>query len=140
MAGVNKVILIGHLGADPEMKYLQTGASVANFRIATSENRNKDGEKTTVTEWHRIIAFGKLGEICGEYLKKGKQVYIEGRIQTRSWEDKGGNKRFATEIVASRMQMLGTAGDGAEGNMESRKRQENREPDDRSVFDDDVPF
>ncbi len=111
MAGVNKVILIGHLGADPEVKYLSNGTTVANFRIATSENRvNKtSGEKTTITEWHRIVAFGRLAEICGEYLNKGKQVYIEGRIRTRSWEDKEGSKRFSTEIVANQMQMLGSA-------------------------------
>ena len=112
MAGVNKVILIGHLGADPEVKYLSNGTTVASFRIATSENRvnRTSGEKTTVTEWHRIVAFGRLAEICGEYLNKGKQVYIEGRLRTRSWEDKEGNRRFTTEILASNMQMLGAAG------------------------------
>jgi single-strand DNA-binding protein len=111
MAGVNKVILIGNLGADPEVKYLSNGTTVANFRIATSENRvnRTSGEKTTLTEWHRIVAFGRLAEICGEYLSKGKQIYVEGRIRTRSWEDKEGNKRFSTEIVANQMQMLGTA-------------------------------
>ena len=115
MAGVNKVILIGNLGADPEVKYLSNGTTVANFRIATSENRlNKAGEKTTTTEWHRIVAFGRLAEICKEYLNKGKQVYIEGRIRTRSWEDKDGNRRFTTEIVANQMQMLGAAGGPAE--------------------------
>ncbi|MGD0916044.1 MAG: single-stranded DNA-binding protein [Thermodesulfobacteriota bacterium] len=112
MAGVNKVILIGNLGADPEVKYLSNGTTVANFRIATSENRvnRTSGEKTTITEWHRIVAFGRLAEICGEYLSKGKQVYVEGRIRTRSWEGKDGNRRFTTEIVAAQMQMLGTPG------------------------------
>jgi single-strand DNA-binding protein len=112
MAGVNKVILLGNLGADPEVKYLSNGTTVANFRIATSENRlnRTSGEKTTITEWHRIVTFGRLAEICGEYLSKGKQVYIEGRIRTRSWEDKDGNKRSTTEIVANQMQMLGAAG------------------------------
>ena len=112
MAGVNKVILIGNLGADPEVKYLSNGTTVASFRIATSENRiNKtSGEKTKITEWHRIVVFGRLAEICGEYLNKGKQVYIEGRLQTRSWEGKDGNRRFTTEIVATQMQMLGAAG------------------------------
>jgi single-strand DNA-binding protein len=111
MAGVNKVILIGNLGADPEVKYLNNGTTVANFRMATSENRvSRTGEKTTLTEWHRIVAFGRLAEICGEYLNKGKQVYIEGRLRTRTWEDKEGNKRSTTEIVANRMQMLGAAG------------------------------
>ena len=111
MAGVNKVILIGNLGADPEVKYLSSGTTVANFRMATTENRvNRSGEKTTFTEWHRVVAFGKLAEICGEYLHKGKQVYVEGRIRTRSWEDKEGNRKFTTEIIANQMQMLGAAG------------------------------
>jgi single-strand DNA-binding protein len=110
MAGVNKVILIGNLGADPEVKYLNNGTTVANFRMATSENRvNRSGEKTTLTEWHRIVAFGRLAEICGEYLNKGKQVYVEGRLRTRSWEDKEGNRKWTTEIVATQMQMLGAA-------------------------------
>ncbi len=112
MSGVNKVILVGRLGADPEVRYTPGGAAVANFRMATSENWTKDGEKQERTEWHKIVAFGKLGEICGEYLAKGKQVYIEGRIQTRSWEDKDGNKRWMTEIVANNMQMLGSPGEG----------------------------
>ena len=116
MAGVNKVILIGNLGANPEVKYLSNGTTVANFRMATSENRlnRSSGEKTTTTEWHRIVAFGRLAEICGEYLNKGKQVYIEGRLRTRTWEDKEGNKRSTTEIVANQMQMLGAAGAPAE--------------------------
>jgi single-strand DNA-binding protein len=109
MVGVNKVILIGNLGADPEVKYASSGTTIATFRLATSENRvnRSSGEKTTTTEWHRIVAFGKLAEICGEYLNKGKQVYIEGRLRTRSWEDKEGNRKFTTEIVATQMQMLG---------------------------------
>ena len=112
MAGVNKVILVGRLGADPEVRYTNTGTPVANFNIATSTNfTDKSGEKTERTEWHRIVAFGKLGEICGEYLAKGKQVYIEGRLQTREWDDRDGNKRRTTEIVAGTMQMLGAAGD-----------------------------
>ena len=115
MAGVNKVILVGNLGADPEVKYLSNGTTVANFRIATSENRvSKTGEKTTVTEWHRIVAFGRLAEICGEYLNKGKQVYIEGKIRNRSWQDRDGNKRYTTEIIAAQMQMLGGASAPAE--------------------------
>jgi len=110
MVGVNKVILIGNLGADPEVKYLSNGTTVANFRMATTENRlNRSGEKTTLTEWHRIVAFGRLAEICGEYLNKGKQIYIEGRLRTRSWEDKEGNRKWTTEIVATQMQMLGAA-------------------------------
>ncbi|UCF91218.1 MAG: single-stranded DNA-binding protein [Desulfobacterales bacterium] len=112
---INKAILIGNLGRDPEVRYTPSGVAVANFSIATSERwKDKDtGEMKERTEWHRIIAFGKLGETCGEYLSKGKQVYIEGRIQTREWDDKEGNKRSTTEIVASQMKMLGTrdAGD-----------------------------
>ncbi|MBI5599271.1 MAG: single-stranded DNA-binding protein [Deltaproteobacteria bacterium] len=112
MAGVNKVILVGNLGADPEIRYSPSGVAVGNFRIATSENwTNKAGQKENRTEWHRIVTFGKLAEICGEYLNKGKQVYIEGRIQTRQWQDKDGNKRYTTEVVANTMQMLGSAGD-----------------------------
>lgn len=115
MAGVNKAILVGNLGADPEMRYTAGGTAVANFRLATSETRtNKDGQKETRTEWHRIVTFGKLAEICGEYLSKGKQVYIEGRIQTRAWEDRDGNKKYTTEIVANTMQMLGSARDAAQ--------------------------
>jgi len=109
MSGINKVILIGNLGQDPEVRYTPDGTAVANFSIATSEEwKDKNsGEKRERTEWHRIVAWRRLGEICGEYLSKGRQVYIEGRIQTRSWEDKDGNKRFTTEIVASDVQFLG---------------------------------
>jgi|SRR3989304_5907306 len=111
MAGVNKVILVGNLGADPEMRYTPGGMAVANFKLATSENfKDKEGNKQTKTEWHKVVAFGKLAEICGEYLSKGKQVYIEGKIQTRSWEDKDGNKKYTTEIVVNIMQMLGGRG------------------------------
>jgi len=112
MAGVNKVILVGRLGADPEVRYTNSGTAVANFNMATSVNfTDKNGEKTEKTEWHRIVAFGRLGEVCGEYLSKGKQVYIEGRLQTREWEDRDGNKKKTTEIVAGTMQMLGAASD-----------------------------
>ncbi len=108
MADVNKVILIGRLGADPEIRYTPSGTAVANFRIATNERWiNKQGEKQERTEWHRIVAWGKLGEFCGQYLTKGKQVYIEGRLRTRSWEDKDGNKRSTTEIFAERLQFVG---------------------------------
>ena len=108
MAGVNKVILVGRPGTDPEVRYTNSGTPVANFNMATSVNfTDKMGEKTEKTEWHRIVAFGRLAEICGEYLTKGKQVYIEGRLQTREWEDRDGNKRRTTEIVAGTMQMLG---------------------------------
>ncbi len=110
MSGVNKVILIGRLGRDPEVRYTPSGTAVANFSIATSEQwSNKDGEKQERTEWHRIVAWKRLGEICGEYLHKGSQIYIEGRLQTRAWEDRDGNKRYTTEVIAQNMQMLGSA-------------------------------
>ncbi len=113
---VNKVILIGRLGANPEIRYTADGQSVANFRIATSGRwTDKNGNKQERTEWHRIVAFGKLAETCGEYLKKGRLVYIEGRLQNRSYEDKDGIKRFVTEIVAQSMQMLGPRPDGGAG-------------------------
>ena len=110
MAGLNKVILIGNLGRDPEVRYTPDGTAVANFSIATSKEwKDKaTGEKKERTEWHRIVAFRRLAEICGEYLSRGKQVYIEGALQTRDWEDKDGNKRYTTEIVASQMLMLGS--------------------------------
>lgn len=110
MGSVNKVILVGNLGRDPELRHAPSGAAIASFTLATNEVwTNKDGQREVKTEWHRIVAFGKLAEICSQYLTKGKQVYVEGRLQTRSWEDREGNKRYATEIVASNMVMLGRA-------------------------------
>ena len=104
---VNKAMLIGRLGKDPEVRYTPDGTMVTNFNLATDEQRkDKNGEKVQKTEWHRIVTFGKLAEICGNYLVKGKLIFVEGRIQTRSWEDKDGVKRFTTEIIASNMQML----------------------------------
>jgi single-strand DNA-binding protein len=109
MASVNKVILIGNLGADPETRYLPSGDAVTNIRIATTERwRDKGGEQQEHTEWHRIAFFGKLAEIAGEYLRKGSPVYVEGRIRTRKWQDKDGQERYSTEIVADRMQLLGS--------------------------------
>jgi len=111
---VNKVILIGRLGADPEIRYTPSGAEVANFRIATSESwTNKSGEKEERTEWHRIIAWRGLAKICGEFLSKGKLVYVEGRLRTRSWEDRDGNKRTTTEVEATDMKMLGGVGEAS---------------------------
>lgn len=112
--GVNKVILVGNLGVDPEVRYTQSGSPVANLRIATSD-RWKDkqtGEPQERTEWHRVVLFGRLGEIAEQYLKKGSQVYIEGRIQTRKWQGQDGQDRYTTEIVANDMQMLGGGGAG----------------------------
>jgi single-strand DNA-binding protein len=111
MSGVNKVILVGNLGVDPTLRYTENGTAVANFTLATSQKfTDKQGEKKTQTEWHRIVAWAKLAEICNEYLKKGKQVYIEGRLQTRSWDDNG-TKKYTTEVVANNLQMLGRASD-----------------------------
>ena len=108
---VNKALLIGRLGADPEVRYTPDGTMVVNFRLATDlQWKDKSGEKIQRTEWHRIVAYGKLAEICSNYLSKGKLIFVEGRIQTRSWEDKDGGKRSTTEIVASNMQMLDSKG------------------------------
>jgi len=113
MASVNKAIIVGNLGRDPEMRYTQNNTPVATFSVATTDQwSDKSGERQERTEWHRVVAWARLAEICGQYLKKGKQVYIEGRLQTREWEDKTGQKRYTTEIVAREMQMLGRAGDG----------------------------
>ena len=114
MAGINKAILIGNLGRDPELRYTQNGQAVVNFSLATSENwMDKGGERQERTEWHRIVAWGKTGELCAQYLSKGRTVYIEGRIQTRDWEDKEGLKRQTTEINATTVQFLGgPRGDG----------------------------
>jgi single-strand DNA-binding protein len=109
MASVNKVILIGNLGRDPETRYMPDGGAITNISIATTDTwKDKQGEKQEKTEWHRVAFFGRLAEIAGEYLKKGSQVYVEGRLQTRKWQDKDGNDKYTTEIVADRMQMLGS--------------------------------
>ena len=109
MASVNKVILIGNLGRDPETRYMPDGGAITNISVATTDTwKDKAGEKQEKTEWHRVAFFGKLAEIAGEYLKKGSQVYVEGRLQTRKWQDKDGNDKYTTEIVADRMQMLGS--------------------------------
>ena len=142
MAGINKVILIGRLGSDPEVRYTPSGVAVANFNIATSEEwKDKDsGEKKERTEWHRIVAWRRLGEICGEYLSKGKQVYVEGRLQTRDWEDRDGNKRYTTEIVANDVQFL-----GARDSSETARPRGTSSTDFQGVpaqgpADDDIPF
>ena len=149
--GLNKVMLIGRLGKDPEVKYAQSGLAVVNFTIATNEDWSdkSTGEKKERTEWHNIVVFGKLGEICGKYLSKGKQVYIEGRLQTRSW-DQDGVTRYKTEIVANDMRMLDSrgAGEGAGMDAGSESRYEaSPAPEIHSastapsgVVDDDIPF
>lgn len=114
--GVNKVILVGNLGQDPELRYTGSGTAVCNFSLATTESyKDRDGNQVENTEWHRIVAWARLAEICGEYLKKGRQVYIEGQLQTRQWEDKDGNTRYTTEIKAREMQMLGGRDDNGGG-------------------------
>lgn len=141
MAGVNKVILVGNLGGDPEIRYAQSGLAVANFSLATSETWTKDGQKQEKTEWHKVVAFAKLAEICGEYLHKGKQVYIEGRIQTRKWEDKEGQTRYTTEIVANQMQMLGAKGDRGEAPAASKGGSDSTQAEEPPPPElDDIPF
>lgn len=143
MSGVNKVILIGHLGADPTVRSTQSGTAVCNFNLATTERfKDKNGERQERTEWHRVVAFARLAEICGEYLKKGKQIYIEGRLQTRSWEDQQGQKKYTTEIVAANMTMLGRAGD-AGGDVPPQSfppDQESAPQGAAATDDDDLPF
>ena len=114
-AGVNKVILVGNLGSDPELRSTPSGTSVCEFRLATNESwKGKDGQSQDRTEWHRIVVWGRLGENCSKFLSKGRQVFLEGRLQTRSWEDKEGNKRYTTEIVARDVQFLGSGGGGGQ--------------------------
>lgn len=113
MAGVNKVILLGNLGKDPEVRHLENGRAVANFSLATSEvYKNKNGEKVTTTEWHNIVMWSPLAEIAEKYLKKGNQVYLDGKIQTRTYDDKDGNRKYITEIVVQNLNMLGSKNDG----------------------------
>lgn len=149
MAGVNKVILVGHLGADPELRYTPSGQGVCELRLATSESWNdKNGQKQERTEWHRVVVWGKRAEICSKYLNKGRQVFVEGRLQTRSYDDKEGNKRYTTEIIANDVQFLG----GGKGEGASRSGGGTDAPppmnDDAGGFggynggspDDDIPF
>jgi len=147
--GVNKVILVGNLGKDPEVRYSPNGSAMANVTIATAESwkDKQSGEKQEKTEWHRVVFFNRLAEIVGEYLKKGSQVYIEGRLQTRKWQGQDGQDRYTTEIVANEMQMLGSRSGG--GGDTSWNQQSNNAPSQQSSpasappaddFDDDVPF
>lgn len=136
---VNKVILVGRLGKDPEVRYTPDGTMVTNFNLATDEQRkDKNGEKIQRTEWHKIVTWGKLAEICGNYLVKGKLVYVEGRIQTRSWEDKEGVKRYTTEIIVSDMKMLDSKGQNKTGDTAFEADAANVS--DGSAPLDDVPF
>jgi len=152
--GVNKVILVGNLGKDPEMKYTASGAAIANITVATSESWNdkQTGEKVEKTEWHRVVFFRRLAEIVGEYLRKGSQVYIEGKLQTRKWQDQNGQDRYTTEIVANEMQMLGGrggdgggrpqqgGGGGFRSNAPAQQAPAQAQPDSSGFDDDDIPF
>ncbi len=124
--GLNRVILMGNVGRDPEVKYLQNGQTVATFSMATPDSRKVDGEEKDMTEWHTVVFFGRLAEIAGEYLVKGSEVTVEGRLQTNKWEDKDGNKKQQTKIVGSNLIMVG-----------SKKKKEDREP---GMEDDEAPF
>ena len=134
MAGINKAILVGNLGKDPEVRYLDNGVAVANFSLATTENyKNKEGERVSQTEWHNIVLWRGLAEIAEKYLKKGASVYVEGKIKTRKWEDKDGNTRYNTEILADNMTMLGTKSDSENKPIKSSENQ-------ASDKGDDLPF
>ena len=145
MASINKVILVGNLGADPETRYMPNGDAVANIRLATTESwKDKDsGEKKEITEWHRVVFYRKLAEIVGQYLKKGSSVYVEGRIRTRKWQDKEGQERYTTEIEANEMQMLGgkPAGDSAQSQQKPQQRNaQGAQGGGMADMDDDIPF
>ena len=140
MRGVNKVILIGNLGKDPELRYLPSGQPVAKFSLATGSRwKDKEGQWQDRTDWHNIVVFGRIAEVCNEYLKKGRQVYIEGRVQTRSYDDRDGNKKWITEIVAQSVQMLGRKGEG-EGEEEIPEPVEEPQAGETKSKDDDLPF
>ena len=141
--GINKVILVGNLGADPETRYMPSGGAVTNIRIATSESwKDKNtGDQQERTEWHNIAFFGRLAEVAGEYLRKGSQVYVEGRLRTRKWQDRDGNDRYTTEVIAGEMQMLGgRPGSGAPAKSESNAPPPGPVPPPDGNFDDDIPF
>lgn len=144
--GLNKVMLIGHVGQDPELKYTPQGAAVVNFSLATNESyKDTNGQMVDRTEWHRIVAWRKLAEVLGQYLHKGSKVYIAGKLQTRSWDDKDGNKRYTTEIKADRITLLGGGGGGGRGAAMDRggssvSHSSGDEPPMEPITDDDIPF
>lgn len=144
MSGINKVIIVGRLGADPETKTVGQGQTVTRLNVATSENwTGKDGQKQEKTEWHRITVWGKLAEICGKHLSKGRQVYVEGRLQTRQWEDQQGQKRYATEIVANTVQFLGSSNGERASNQNSNNDYNFQDFGPEPSFDqsnDEIPF
>ena len=135
--GVNKVILVGNLGNDPETKFMPSGGAVTNVSLATSRSfKDKDGQQQERTEWHRVVFFNRLAEIAGEYLKKGSKVYVEGSLRTNKWQDKDGNDRYTTEIIANEMQMLDSRGENIEASAPSTGSPDQGDP----RFDDDIPF
>jgi len=141
--GINKVIIVGNLGADPDSRAMPSGNAVTNISVATSESWNDrdTGEKQEKTEWHRVVFFNRLAEIAAQYLRKGSQVYVEGKIQTRKWEDKEGNERWTTEIVANQMQMLGDRMSNDVSNDNASSPQSSSDNDfSTDEFDDDIPF
>ena len=139
MAGVNKVILVGNLGKDPEVRHLENGTAVANFPIATSESyKDKEGNRIDQTEWHNVVVWRKLAEIAESYLKKGSQVYLEGKLRTRSWEDQQGNKKYTTEVVADTFTMLGKKEDTQNSFGPSNNSQTSKQ--DKIEEEDDLPF
>ena len=153
MASVNKVILVGNLGKDPEVRYAPSGDAICNITLATSETwkDKQSGEKREATEWHRVVFFGKLAEIAGQYLKKGSSVYIEGMLKTRKWQEKDGSDRYTTEIKADEMKMLGSRGDSAgQGGGQQQAPQQRQQPARQPApqpapqgapnYDDDIPF
>lgn len=143
MAGVNKVILVGNLGKDPEVRYLEGGTAVANFTIATSEyyTDKSTNEKKTITEWHNVVLWRGLAELAEKYLKKGNQVYIEGKLRTRKWQDKDGNDRYTTEVVGDSMQMLGKKEDNSSVQQQNQTTQASTpEIDKQDSETDDLPF
>lgn len=142
MAGINKVILLGNLGKDPEIRYLEGGTAVANFTLATSENyKDKTtGERKTITEWHNVVLWRGLAEITEKYLKKGSQVYIEGKLRTRSWQDKDGNTRYTTEIVAENMQMIGRKDENTSSTPSDTSAPSTQEIEQNNSMEDDLPF
>ena len=140
--GINKVIVLGNLGSDPDARYMPNGNAVTNISVATTNSwKDKEsGERQEETEWHRVVFFGRLAEIASEYLKKGSQVYVEGRLQTRKWEDKEGNDRWTTEIVANDMQMLGERISSSSNSDSTRVRKQSGSEFATDDFDDDIPF
>ena len=141
--GINKVILVGNLGADPETRYMPSGSAVTNLSVATSEQwkDKQSGEQKERTEWHKVAMFNRLAEIAAEYLRKGSQVYIEGKLRTRKWQDRDGNDRWTTEIIADEMQMLGGRGGGGSAPMSSGPGPSSAPPQPPADdFDDDIPF